>query len=410
MPSDGAAALIRRRAVPRLFPRRKAGRVYFLSVLFVVCQVLCFPPSIRSEEIGGDGSRTVSRFFSASGEFDVSDYLSTAYGFLPVPVIVTEPAVGFGGGVTLVYLHDQFIGKRGASGRRIPAGVSGVIAAGTENGTLFGGAFHLGYWMEDRLRTITFAGYPDVNIDTYLGDLPVSTNSKGPVFYQVFKGRLLDLDLFLGAGYLYTKIDTRLEGGRTAVPPRQRFTNAALDLLFEYDTRDNALSPNRGFFVNGRAMIFNRAVGSDLDFERYRLRGLLYLPLAERFNLDFDLTARSIRGDEAPFYAYPALDLRGMPALRYQGQHSLSIETQLSWRVARRWRLLVFGGLGKVFGSDQFGLGSVDFGDAPFHSAEGVGIRYLVAEKFGLRVGLDLAFSEEEIAFYIQFGSAWKGF
>ena len=30
------------------------------------------------------------------GMLDASDYLTSAYGFFPVPIIVTEPAVGFG--------------------------------------------------------------------------------------------------------------------------------------------------------------------------------------------------------------------------------------------------------------------------------------------------------------------------
>lgn len=37
----------------------------------------------------------------------------------------------------------------------------------------------------------------------------------------------------------------------------------------------------------------------------------------------------------------------------------------------------------------------------------GVGVRYRIARKFGLDMGLDLAFSEKETTFYIQFGSAW---
>ena len=30
------------------------------------------------------------------GQFDMSNYLASAQGFLPVPIIITEPAVGFG--------------------------------------------------------------------------------------------------------------------------------------------------------------------------------------------------------------------------------------------------------------------------------------------------------------------------
>ena len=93
--------------------------------------------------------------------------MSQAYGFLPVPIIVTEPAVGYGGGLTLVYLHDTLMGKVSSTGRRIPPSISGVVAVRTENGTQGFGGFHIGYWLEDTLRTATYIGKPNVFIDLY---------------------------------------------------------------------------------------------------------------------------------------------------------------------------------------------------------------------------------------------------
>ena len=41
------------------------------------------------------------------GKLDIGNYLSSATGFLPVPIIITEPAVGFGAGVAVAvaYFH-----------------------------------------------------------------------------------------------------------------------------------------------------------------------------------------------------------------------------------------------------------------------------------------------------------------
>ena len=41
------------------------------------------------------------------GQFDVSAWLATAKGFFPIPIIITEPAVGYGGGLALMFLHDS---------------------------------------------------------------------------------------------------------------------------------------------------------------------------------------------------------------------------------------------------------------------------------------------------------------
>jgi hypothetical protein len=39
------------------------------------------------------------------GKMDISDYLSGATGFFPVPIIITEPAVGFGLGAAVANFH-----------------------------------------------------------------------------------------------------------------------------------------------------------------------------------------------------------------------------------------------------------------------------------------------------------------
>ena len=40
-------------------------------------------------------------------KFDVSDWLLKHKGFLPVPQIITEPAVGFGVGLALLFFHQS---------------------------------------------------------------------------------------------------------------------------------------------------------------------------------------------------------------------------------------------------------------------------------------------------------------
>ena len=44
---------------------------------------------------------------SKDGKIDFSKYIGSAHGFLPIPIVITEPAVGFGGGAALLFLHDS---------------------------------------------------------------------------------------------------------------------------------------------------------------------------------------------------------------------------------------------------------------------------------------------------------------
>ena len=41
------------------------------------------------------------------GQFDISGFLDTAYGFVPIAMPITEPAVGYGAGVGLVCAADD---------------------------------------------------------------------------------------------------------------------------------------------------------------------------------------------------------------------------------------------------------------------------------------------------------------
>ncbi len=69
------------------------------------------------------------------GKLDASDYLASAQGFLPIPIIITEPAVGAGLGLAIAYFHvpkklDAEIHKHQG-----PPSISVGFGAKTENGT-----------------------------------------------------------------------------------------------------------------------------------------------------------------------------------------------------------------------------------------------------------------------------------
>ncbi len=53
-------------------------------------------------------THAVSFIDQIDGHLDMGEYLAeNAYGFLPVPILITEPAVGYGGGFTGIFLHES---------------------------------------------------------------------------------------------------------------------------------------------------------------------------------------------------------------------------------------------------------------------------------------------------------------
>ena len=147
-------------------------------------------------------------------------------------------------------------------------------------------------------------------------------------------------------------------------------------------------------------MAHDKAFGGDLSYEQAAIDLQGYIPL--RGNL-IGAARCKLNGvtDEAPFYALPYVELRGIPAQRYAGDVALTLALDLRWDFTERWSLVGFGGGGRAV--DSFS----DLSGAKVHYAGGTGFRYLIARGFRLRTGLDIAASQDDVAIYITMGNGW---
>jgi hypothetical protein len=140
----------------------------------------------------------------------MSKWLLDKKGFLPVPVIITEPAIGYGGGLAGVYFHDKLGAQKGT-----PPSVSAIVGAATENGTWFVGGGHMGIWAQDNIRYTGGLGAGLVKMDYYgLSGFDgrgrnqgVQFETEAMFFTQELQFRLLKSDFFAGIGY--SLIDTK---------------------------------------------------------------------------------------------------------------------------------------------------------------------------------------------------------
>lgn len=98
----------------------------------------------------------------------------------------------------------------------------------------------------------------------------------------------------------------------------------------------------------------------------------------------------------------PFIDLRGIPAARFQDENVAVLEAELRVDVTPRWSLVGFGGTGRAWGERM----SFSRADKPWSG--GLGFRYLIARRLGLYVGMDFAHSTVDNAFYIQLGNGWR--
>jgi hypothetical protein len=354
-------------------------------------------------------------------KFDASNWILNKKGFLPVPIIITEPAVGYGAGAALLFFHpkknelyqEQVEQNSQEAPEKnkpsLPPSISGVVGLGTENGTWAAGGFHFGTWKQDRMRYTGGVIYPSVNLTFYgTENRPILKNGidynlEGWFLLQELLFRLQNSNFFLGPKLIYYNIDSKFEFNKLPIDPWQlNIKSYGLGLKAAYDSRDNIFTPNTGINADISALFYT--VENDLTGSKeYRMidgTGRFYWQLFSDIILGWRVHGAFSSGD-APFYTLPYIDLRGIPAMRYQGENVLTTDIETRWNMNERWSLVFFGGVGRT--ADTLD----DFSDSEDRWAGGTGFRYLIARALGLYTGIDFAWGPEDFVFYIQTGSAW---
>lgn len=347
---------------------------------------------------------------STDGAFDVSEWVLTAHGFIPVPMLITEPALGgIGGAIYPVFISkntpflDTINGKPVTE--RVRPNIYGGGAAYTANGTWLVAAAVIAVIKKWRARYRLIGGYANVNLNFYktlptLGEQSALFTIKTiPLSGQLIK-QISKSHWYAGANYLYLQSEIK-SGDPLFYEPKEISSKVSrLSLLIEYDNRDNIFTPDDGLMVNALFGSSNEAIGSDYNYQMINAASFYYIPLSH--NLIGGLRAEYQQvWNDVPFYLKPFINLRGIPVMRYQGNVTTVLETELRWDVLPRWSGLVFGGTGKAVQEWS------EFSDASWHSSAGIGGRYLIARKLKLRMGLDVARGPDQWAYYVVFGTSW---
>jgi outer membrane protein assembly factor BamA len=349
-----------------------------------------------------------SKFRSADdGWLDVSGFLDEKYGFLPIAIPITEPAVGYGAAVGLMFLSSPLGEPRDGFGR---PDISLAGGLGTDNGSWGLMLGDIRHWFDDRIETQAGILHLSANLDfrgigqdAFLERHPIQYNIEPTGGFVRVKYRLGDSTFWAGLGYAFavTRVTFKVGEGTPGLPDIKRETSVGgLTPSFTYDTRDNPFTPLRGTFVEALLGVFSPALGADDDFQRLQVTAIQYFPLLSTLYL-------GLRGDgtatfgNTPFYLKPFIALRGAPIMRYQGDEVASVEAELRWQFWRRFSVLGFVGAGAAWNDAE------RVNNTQKIVTGGFGFRYEIARKYGIHMGLDIAFAPDNAAVYVQVGSAW---
>ena len=347
-------------------------------------------------------------FYSTDdGWLDVSGFLDQKYGFMPLVIPITEPAVGYGAAGGLAFI-DKPMGKAQAGFGR--PNVSFVGGLATENGTWGVMAGDMHHWLDDRLQTLVGVVHASVNLDFYgigqdkvLNKNPRSYNLEPVAGLARAKYRIGGSKFWAGLAYALATTDVSFDtaGPVPGLPDMQKVSRVGgMAPSISYDSRDSMFTPLKGTFVELTAGFFSPTFGGDDEFQRHSLTAMQFIPLHDDIWLGLRGDATVTSGD-VPFYMRPFIFLRGAPIMRYQGEDVAQAEAEVRWQCWKRFSVVGFAGYGAAW-SD---LDRVD--NKRTVMTGGTGFRYEIARAYGLHMGVDLAFGPDVTALYIQFGSAW---
>jgi len=341
------------------------------------------------------------------GWLDVSGFLDKQYGFLPVVLPITEPAVGYGAAAGLMFISKPLGEAQAGFGR---PDITVVGALGTENGSWGALVGDLRHWFDDRLQTLVGVVYASVNLDFYglgrdnvLNANPLRYNLEPKGGMLQGKYRVGDSRLWASLSFAYARTGVRFDApsGTPGLPSFRSESNVGgLTPSLTYDSRDNIFTPTHGAYLEATAGLFGPALGADNEFQRVSLLGMYFLPMNEKLFLGFRGATAASFGDE-PFYLRPFISLRGAPIMRYQGEEIAQIESELRWQFWKRFSLIGFVGGGAAWNNFQ------RFDSSRTLVTGGTGFRYELARNYGIHAGLDIAFGPDNTAIYVQIGSAW---
>ncbi len=410
--------------MPSVDPTRPIRRTVFvfLSVFLTICFAA---PSLLASEGEGQGSAETETAEAAEPENeakeDAGEKKKKGPPFIAVPIIITEPAIGYGLGGAVGYFHKKkhqpeseaqslspIQSVESATNvdkqHKVPPTISGVAAAYTEKGTWGGGFAHTASWRQDRMRYTGAIGYAHIVSTFYINDEPFDFTLETGLLLQDLKFRIKSSDFFVGGKLVYLTPDLVFDDELEEIPEvedRTSLTDFGLALQGDYEGRDNKMTPNRGQYVELVAWQHLEELGGELDYWKVSLMVDSYHPMANKklvlgLHLDLDTA-----GGDAPIWGYPWITMRGIPALRYQNETTAVLASELRWNIAERWAAVGFIGFGATSGDVPV------FKEEDGIVAGGLGGRFLFRPQDSLWVGADIAKGPEDWVVYIVAGHKW---
>jgi len=377
---------------------------YLLAFLFIQLNLAAQSDSAQIPKVKSILKDTLD------GKLDFSRFLiEDPKGFIPVPFIITEPALG-GFGLAVVPMFLKPVKRPQGFKGYIPPDINAGFGMYTANNSWMVGGIRIATIPSKGIKYRVGAGIADLNLSFYrdvknVGEKEFEFSVNMIPVYLSFSKRVLKQDVYLGLQYLFAK--NKLTALFVDSLPESIESNTfksnigSLGTFVDWDKRDNFFTADKGFRANVLFTANDNWTGSDFTYQR--LAGLFnwFIPIRKNWISGLRAETNFVFGDP-PFYALPSLSLRGVPAVRFQGYTTALLETEQRIDFNFRWSAVAFAGLGKALQQDEH----LDQSQTAYNF--GGGFRYLIARAFKIRAGIDIAKGPDSFGWYIVFGHNWN--
>ena len=296
---------------------------------------------------------------------------------IPIAFYTPETGFGFGGGGQLFFLNEKNKFKNRLSN------------------ILFSGIYTLNEQIMFEITPQIYFGSGDYFIDAHyllevypnlfwgIGNNTPDSNEE--VYRQTTHAlnisflKRLPPDLNFGFQFIFKNHDVTevLENGildTQSIIGNRHTVVAGLGAVFNFDTRDNIGSPNKGFYYQAKAQFSSELFGASSGFNKFVLDLREYTPVGKNSLLAFQVYLENNFGD-VPFQALASYGggnrARGYFFGRYLDKQMYILQTEYRWRFKPRWTANAFALTGEVAKEpeDFFSMNNLK-------PAFGLGVRY----------------------------------
>ncbi|CAZ94188.1 BamA/TamA family outer membrane protein [Zobellia galactanivorans] len=324
----------------------------------------------------------------------------------PVAFYTPETAFGFGGiGIANFWLKEEQKETR-------PSSVQLGLSYTTKSQLLLYMPFEF-YKKNERWRLLGELGFYKYFYNFY--GVGVDSREEDEETYEVTFPRarlalMRDIwpNFYIGVGYEFDNFSSLKieEGGileASDVPGKRDGTLSNIGIRVFYDTRDNVFYPTEGMYIQGNLFTSSKILGASFKYSKFELDSRYYQKVGKKQVIAANLFLGG-SSKNTPFYDLFYLGskrTRGINNRRFQDTSELSMVLEYRFPIAGRFGGAVFGSSGTVTPTLNEAFSSA------YKNAGGVGIRYIINKRDGVRIRADYGMSSEGGNFYFTIKEAF---